>query len=728
MANYRPKSLSELNNVYDKAMRAEKAIKEGSDLLSVPENEATPQNENIFLQLENKAAQAEKNQVFDPDITNIANDFLKRYSQPEKPKAVRSEIKRPAPSIQSVYHAPAKPKQEEKQDISLNLGNDFASTVEAPAVPLHKPAPTMPAVPQPPVVKVPAPVEVPKEAYAPDIQEPAPAESAHMSTPAEAAAPAAQVVSPEPESAPAEQVSAPIRKAPSRVRITSTERSELMEEYMRVMSDDDDEPSYKKSVFSFFKKKKKNEEEFDEDEASLYEELPEDEDAAEEEIPVVAFDNSDVKYTDEYSDARAEETAPEEPMNLYDYIEADFDYDESEEDDTLDVSLANTAGEETLQEEIPAEETAEEYEEISEETPEEEITEEAEVISDETDDAEEAEEVAEVTELSEDEEDVVYPTEEAQDVIYPDAPPADMVFEDIFSVTDENKRSHTGGNWEEVFGADFSANHIEEAEEVIEEVIEETETESEAYIQESYEEYPEYEQATDDFSEETEAEIKPRKGRGFLKFLMIFLCVISILLAGATVVVTSVASVNSGKLISDRYRVFSVAEDLNSIGLSKSDLVITENAYAHIDSLYVYSDENSDAFNFGKVTANTTTPSGDYFYVTESSSGVRLINRDNSMGVIIATYSGIGGVLSIICEYYIFIAGAFLIIAVAMIFCLIIISRKKSDSDSTDNETSYEDEEDSYSGTDSDEEYEEEDEYYSDYDTDGIEEGLFSNI
>ena len=114
MANYRPKSLSELNNVYDKAMRAEKAIKEGSGLLSATENETTPQNENIFLQLETKAAEADKSQVFDPDITNIANDFLKRYAQPEKPKVVPKEIKRPAPSIQSVYHSAVKPKAEEE--------------------------------------------------------------------------------------------------------------------------------------------------------------------------------------------------------------------------------------------------------------------------------------------------------------------------------------------------------------------------------------------------------------------------------------------------------------------------------------------------------------------------------------------------------------------------------------------------------------------------------------
>ena len=123
MANHRPKSLSELNNVYDKAMRAERAIKESSNLLSVPEDAETPRTENIFDQLENQAIQAEKNKVFDPDITNIANDFLKRYAQPEKPKATPKEIKRPAPSIQSVYHTAVIP----KKDVALN--EDSASAL-----------------------------------------------------------------------------------------------------------------------------------------------------------------------------------------------------------------------------------------------------------------------------------------------------------------------------------------------------------------------------------------------------------------------------------------------------------------------------------------------------------------------------------------------------------------------------------------------------------------------
>ena len=728
MANYRPKSLSELNNVYDKAMRAEKAIKEGSDLLSVPESEATPQSENIFLQLENKAAQAEKHQVFDPDITNIANDFLKRYAKPEKPTAVRNEVKRPAPSIQSVYHSPAKPKQEEKQDISLNMGNDFASTVEAPAVPLHKPAPSMPSV-QPKIVKAP---EVPVETYVPEIAEPAYTEPAPVSTPAEAPATAApQVVSAAPQMGSSNQTpSAPVRKAPARVRITSTERNELFEEYMRVMSDDDDEPSEKKSVFSFFKKKKKYEEEPEEELSSdLYEELDEEE-SFDDEIPVVPFDNSDVKYTDEYSDAPAEteeESEMQETMNISDYIAEDFDYDESEEDDTLDVSLANTVSEETAkieaEEEVaPSEEIepVQEYEEIAEETAEDEL------VVETSEAIEEAEKIAEVIEASEEEETIVYPTEEAEEVVYPDAPPSDMVFEDIFSVTDESKRSHTGGNWEEVFGENFSANVSEEAEEIIADVVEESEDEAESYEQESYDEYPEYEEQSA-FIDDTE-EIKPKKGRGFLRFLMIFISAVCILLAGATIAVTSLADVNSGKLISDRYRIFSVSENLDTIGLSKGDLVITENAYAHIDSLYVYSDENSDAFNFGKVTANTTTVSGDYFYVTESGNGTKLVNRDNSMGVIIATYAGIGSVLSIVCEYYIFIVGALLILAVAMIICLIIISRKKSDSYAEEVEAYYEDDTDSYNDADSTDEYDEEENYYNDFDTDGIEEGLFSDI
>lgn len=743
MANYRPKSLSELNNVYDKAMRAEKAIKEGSGLLSATENETTPQNENIFLQLETKAAEADKSQVFDPDITNIANDFLKRYAQPEKPKVVPKEIKRPAPSIQSVYHTPVKSK-EEKQDVSLNLGNNFASSVDAPSVPLHKPSPTMPVIEQREVQEPEVPDTQTETAPESDIQEPTPVHTETSGTPAVDRKPTVPpAVAKAEASSPASAGYTPPNNVPSRVRITSTERSELMEEYLRVMSDDyDDEPTYKKPKFSFFKKKRKYEEDYDEEtSASLYEELPEEEDSAEDEVPVVPFDNSDVKYTDEYSNS-AQET-PEENMGIYDYIQADFDYDD-DEDDTLDVSTSFPKSEvqvdlteETAQEEdVPSEEAESFTEDSTPDSAEEETEEAIQEVSAEI--SEDVENVKVVEETQETAEDVVYPTEEADEETPCDAPPSDMVFEDIFSVSDESKRSHTGGNWEEVFGENFTPDSSEETEpEVIipEEDDETVEALAEEYQQEASADYVAYEESSED--EDTAAdyeydeECEEKKSKGFLKFLMIFVSVLCFAGAATTILISSFIGVNSGKLIADKYRAFSVLGSIAEIGLTKGDLVITENVYAHTDDLYVYTDESSKNYNFGKVTAASLNLTGDYIYVTQTNNGTSLINRDRSMGVVIATYGSIGSVLSVICDYALFIAGALLIIAIAAIVCFILISKKNAAKDNTTvfvYEPHYNDSERDDDGNNPERNSEEYDDEYYDYDTDGIEQGLFSDI
>ena len=757
MANYRPKSLSELNNVYDKAMRAEKAIKEGSDLLSVPEKEKTPKSENIFDQLESKAQEAERNQVFDPDITNIANDFLKRYAQPEKPKAAKREVKRPAPSIQSVYHAPAKPKQ---ADVSLNMNNNsLASEIDAPAVPLHKPSPTMPAIPEPeikPEIKVQPQAEV---------QSQAPAEL----TPSILTAAQTIVTAPPVTDLPSQEAPAPSKpqiaqnkptvKAPShrnvspRVRITSTERNELMEEYMRVMSDEDDEPEYKKPLFSFFKKKKKYDEEEDTAE-SLYEELPEEEDNNEE-VPVVAFDHSEVKYTDEYSDAPSEDedSIPHEEMNIQDYIAADFDYSEedtaedNDEDASLDMSFvsAQTAEEIQPQEESEESEETEEaieaeeiIEEVAEECPQEDVVE---VAEEELQEEATAEEPAQEVVYAEEAEEAQEPSEEAPEGT---APYTDMIFEDIFSVSDESKRSHTGGNWEEVFGKDFKAPE----EETTEEYPEYTEASEEEYApaveeEPGYEEYPEYREEADEAYPEnmTEEEIKPSKGMLLIKIFASLLCVICILSAGSTLVISSLLDVNSGNLISKRYRAFSVSSELTELDISKGSLVLTENVYAHTDDIYVYRSEADGSFALGKVTSSFTNLSGDYFYVTKGNGSTLLVNRDNSMGIVIATYNGIGGILSAICEYYILITGALLIVAIGMIALIVLVSRKKAyddteayvEAEEPQEEEAVipeEDEEatDNYDEADDSDEASDEDEYYTDFDTDGIEQGLFSNI
>lgn len=763
MANHRPKSLSELNNVYDKAMRAERAIKEGSSLLSIPEPEISPESENIFQQLEHKAAEAHKNQVFDPDITNIANDFLKRYAQPEKPKVSSQEIKRPAPSIQ-VYHTPVKEPETKSDDIPLNLGTDFASTFSAPSAPAHKPAHTVPST------------ESVKPPVSPEVQQ----------TPAGPKAPAPQVKkvvassaeekatdrNPDNVTVQAEKrFDHTPRPAASRVRITSTERSELMEEYMRVMSDDDDEPSHKKSMFSFFKKKKKYDDEETDDTADLYEDYSDDsdEDSAEE-IPVVPFDSSDVQYENEYSNAPESISEDiqlnQEPMNISDYIEADFDDEYSEEDDEdamLDVSFMS--GSSTHQELSYEEETVEASESVFEDTSEE--TEQAEELSVEENTSVTEEQLQEAAD--EIEEEIVYPEEindEAEtapeEAVYPDAPPSDMVFEDIFSVTDESKRSHTGGNWTEVFTEspdedeenspeEFVITPIEEvlddnsAEDVVypteetenaetaeeaEQVVyadyqeDDSQTQSQEVIEEDDGEAPQpYDDTEDDFDDYD----APKKRTG-LKIVMAIAAILCLAFAGITAVVSTVIDVDSGKLFSDKYRAFSVAETIESIGLNKGDLVITENIFAQADDIYVFVNKEDQSYDFGKVTDNSTNLLGDYLYISQTKDGIQLINRDTSMGVIITTYGGIGSVASALCDYGIFITVALIILAIALIICLVIITRKRrlyeeasaiydhrDSNNHDDNSTENSDENDN-------------DEYYSDYDTDGIEQGLFNGI
>ena len=784
MANHRPKSLSELNNVYDKAMRAERAIKEGSDMLSIPEPETAPESENIFQQLENKAAEAHKNQVFDPDITNIANDFLKRYAQPEKPKkAPVQEIKRPAPSIQ-VYHTPVKEPEKKADDVPLNTGSNFASSFSAPQAPVHKPAHEVPSVrevmPEAPEQQAPVQTAVP----APAVQKVTP-----------------KVKAPENEKAP-ETKKAPVkaqpetkfdhtpRPAPSRVRITSTERSELMEEYMRVMSDDDDEPSAKKSVFSFFKKKRKYDEDDFEAEDNLYDSYDETQEYSNEEEPVT-------EYKDEYSnspeeDETAEVQPEQEPMNLYDYMAADLDFDaedeyEEDEDSALDVSFISVSA--------PKEEITYDPQEVYHDT---------ESVSDAADEAMEAQEVSEElveeSEAIEDtaEEIAVYPSEEPQaedtaeyeeaqeDVVYPDAPTAGMVFEDVFSVSDESKRSLTGGNWTEVFGEELPESVSDEAEEIIpeaeaeeiqetaeevvvyptEEIVEdEAETteeiaeeeyapeteeaqqaeaviypaeESEASEQDYYEEpqgtaeedySEEIEEASEDAEEEFDDYDAPKKRTG-LKILMSIAVVICFIAAVATGLLSALIGVDTGKAFSGNLRAFSVPETIEAIGLNEGDLVITENIYAQSDNLYVFVNQATHTYDFGKVTASTTNLSGDYLYITETADGSQLINRDLSMGVIVDTYSGIGSMLSAICDYSIVIIISLVIFIAALIACLIIITRKRR---LYEEASAIYDHRDPDNGHDDDDDNESDDEnnngeYYSDYDTDGIEQGLFSGI
>ena len=327
-----------------------------------------------------------------------------------------------------------------------------------------------------------------------------------------------------------------------------------------------------------------------------------------------------------------------------------------------------------------------------------------------------------------------------------------MVFEDIFSVSDESKRSHTGGNWSEVLSEAFAeertayeeAPEADEAPEVTEaeESVEIAEVAEDEYTASAQREEAEevYEEATEDVPQSeksSEAEVTEEedfdapKKRTFLKVLMALTAVICLAGAGLSLFLSAVIGVDTGKLFSDKYRAFSVSEDLTNVGLNKGDLVIAENIYAHTDEIFVYTNQNTNAYSFGKVTASTPNLTGDYLYIAETQDGVQVINRDTSLGVVKATYGGIGTVLSAVCDYGIFLAAALVIFAVALIICLVILIRRRRRYEAAaaiyDNPDNFEDGDNDHRNTPSGGN-DEDSEYYSDYDTDGIEQGLFASI
>lgn len=737
MSSHRPKSLSELNNVYDKALRAEKAIKESSSLLSTPDTREPKPTENIFLQLETKAAEAKKNQVFDPDITNIASDFLKRYAQPEKPKTAPKEIKRPAPTIQSVQPHVRKHKPTTKAEDTINQV-DATAKVNSASVPLRRPSHEVPSTSA--FVTAPQTI-VSAEPSVPAYAEPAPVEEPVVEVPV---APAPVVEAPAVRQTPARTAHAPkIDHTPRpnrRVRITSSERSELMEEYMRVMSDEDDEPSEKKSVFSFFRKKKQDDYD-DEPVESIYEDFSEEEPATDDEVPVVAFDSSNVKYEDEYSDAPLQEETDVESsaMNLYDYIEADFDYDD-DEDGTLDISTTTFEKEEVTADELysaeeapvteaeidktpeaevyPAEEVSEEVSEEIVAEPAEEIIEETEVYEEPMEAVEviESEEIPEIQEEIQETEEIV-PTEE----YYEESPdteevdeiePTEMVFEDIFSVSDESKRSHTGGDWGGTIPPEAAASYQSD----------------EAYDEKNdvYDGYDEYDDEDEYYDDEPS---EKKKSNIFVKILLVFFALVSLAIGVATTAADLILDIDSGELISNTYRLFCAREDMPDFNISKGDLIVARNTHIDKDDIYVYlTSENT--YSVGKIIESTDNPLGELVLSTDTLDGMQLIKRDDSMGLVVASYGILGSILSVVCSYGIFITIAFVLIAIGLIVLLVIISKKKSDSDDYDDEYPSDDEEDDeyYDDGDASEEYEDDEEYYSEYDTDGIEQGLFSNI
>lgn len=760
MSNHRPKSLNELNQVYDKAMKAQRAIKAGSMSLSEQTPPEEKPSENIFDQLREQADQTKKPELYDSDIADIANDFIKRFTQPEKSESrpAPRELKRPAPSIQSLYHTPVKAAEADGNE-GVALKMDQTPSEEAVSAPV-----SIAAKPHAPEKALPDPFAAFAAAQQAQAEEPAQAEKTDYQLQQEAEE-SAEERREATERAQHEAYSAPRQVAPT-VHITSSERSSLMDEYLRVMSDEDDDTIYKKAKkFSLFGRKKKHQEEPVEESYDSFtaDDTPVEED--EQDVPVVSFDSSSVRLVDDEAEAEypaeEDEFSEELPMNLYDYIEADFDDgEESDEASSSDIPLSETfenapeepadvpqAEEELSYEDIIAEDFPDD-EDLTEEAAAEEIIEEAvteeivpqeeETAEDISDDNDTVEDISEEIEIPEEapleesseeaeefsapaqsessaaeyEEEIVTPTEEAPEE---DSPTAGMVFDDVFSVSDENMRSYTGGDW-------TSPSQTESGDEPDEEEEEEAEIPA---------------------PEKAKKRGKVRKKRK--PVITALLSLILVVLVAATALVTAIGGfigVDTGKLFGDSYRAFSAEQNFSLSGVYAGDLIVTQD-YSNYDAdgdSFVYVNYDTKEFMVGKYKGYTYDISGDVLYIAENEAGRILVAREDTLGAVTETYSDIGAVAGLISENYIIIDAVLLALCLVVIILLILpLFRRGSEQTSTDkvqeeHATTEESEETQQTNeaeeaeTEDDDDDDDDGDFDFDYDTDNIEEGLFSGI
>lgn len=550
MAGYRPKSLNELNDMYDKTITAEKAIiKASRQLHDVTESIVPP-------------AAVEK------AVEELPKEETKSV------EALSSEVD--------------------------SLINRFKSEMTAPKAAPAEPAVTKQISAEPPE-KISFSTEKPKsEIPAPVISKP----KAHyeLEVPGEVA-----------------------EKAAAR----SDERTELFEDYMKIMNDEDDDFFQKHESFrkkskkkkhkkSFFSRREATEEEF-ETNGEEFTDSPSESDTAD-----LVADTQTSEDDNEGLPVREVIYSPEIPSeNPGLKIEFTAKNEESDKDEFTDFAPeAYASSDENAFDTVQNEDSEEEEND--------------EVIS---------EEAHPDFDIGDEQEESLPPVpQDIAEGTYEDF----MNSEDIYSYDPENES--TIPDYEE-----DKADLNEEAEE--------TYADDDIYDAEAFEEaYP---------------MPKNKKGlvagRIILSIILSLLCVATVATAGLNLVL----GVNTGREVLGGKYIFTAENDYTGANILSGDLVITENRYAEDGEVFAYISYTNQCFMFGKRNGSIVNDSSDVLFIAENNGERVLVLRDDTRGVVEKVYPSIGRAVSLCTTYFIPILAVMLVLGLVIILLLAFVFKDK---------------------------------------------------
>lgn len=666
MAGYRPKSLDELNSLYDKSINAKNEIyKKTSDLENNRER-YIPSVASEEPEQENKLEQAANE-----EITGLVDDFIKSFGTPVAAKKVRPAVV-PTSAIKPVASAKT---NEAKAPVKEKLPERTASV------------PTAPVVERPKLIR-----STERNDLFEDYK---------------------KVMDDD-----GEEEYSRFRKVRRRGKRLFEKKAAVVEEAPEVSEEvqpeaeadayqQNDEGSVAQEDFQ----EASYENSYDNLAEDIAQEIPEtleNIDAVIEKVlgrpleDIVAQAEEDYGVISEESELQNEELADEQADE-----EAETDYDEAAEEMTEEADVAAAAYEE---------EVSETYEDKSEEP---EVPEEEAEPAIEIPDAEELNKIIAGLYDPEEEDDCIEDDVQLPDIHYYDEPsPEDIkeldeiIFMPAKIVIGEDVRSEEDvmpepAVQEEAYGEpdEDTAQEIPEAyeeDEVSEDMFELAYIYSDERADNNPDEDYEYDEQ---YAEDTADYEKPEKSLA-VKNVMLVLLMLVLLLATAVSAVKAFVGVNADKAFADKYHLYSAQSDYAPADIKKGDLVVVSHEGIREGDIFAYK-KSEGKYAFAKLDSVLNEDS----VVADEGGQKTIVFKSSLRGVFVKAYPAVGSIAAFVSSQYIYIIIALAIVAVILLVAVVLTSVKKKryaqhaqevyyeDSDATEDENArseYEDIEDDF--------------------------------
>lgn len=127
MAGYRPKSLDELNSMYDKTMAAEKAIRKGTSLL-----EKSEESIKINSQITEEVEPADNEPIQSQELSDAVSEFIAKYSQDTVRADKKEEPVIAKPQMTILSQEPAKTEKAPEAVYNIQQPEETVQTEKEP--------------------------------------------------------------------------------------------------------------------------------------------------------------------------------------------------------------------------------------------------------------------------------------------------------------------------------------------------------------------------------------------------------------------------------------------------------------------------------------------------------------------------------------------------------------------------------------------------------------------